>query len=352
MKICIITGSNGLVGSSSVNFFLRKKFRVIGIDNNLREYFFGKDGSTSWLKKINKKKDNFLHKNVDIRNYKELKKIFRQNKNNIKLVIHTAAQPSHDWAAKEPLTDFTVNANGTLNLLECTRVFSPKAKFIFTSTNKVYGDNPNKLKLFSKKTRLELSRTNKYFKGINEKMSVDNCIHSLFGVSKSSSDFLVQEYGKNLGLNTIIFRAGCITGANHSSAEYHGFLSYLVKKTLKDKSYKVIGYKGLQVRDNLHSNDLVKCFWHYYKKPKKKGEVYNIGGSRYSNCSVEEALKIVENIKKIKIKRNYITKSRVGDHKWWISDISKFTKDYPKFRLTYNTEKIITELIEFYSQNK
>mgnify|MGYP005637856147 FL=1 len=219
MKICIITGSNGLVGSSSVNFFLRKKFRVIGIDNNLREYFFGKDGSTSWLKKINKKKDNFLHKNVDIRNYKELKKIFRQNKNNIKLVIHTAAQPSHDWAAKEPLTDFTVNANGTLNLLECTRVFSPKAKFIFTSTNKVYGDNPNKLKLFSKKTRLELSRTNKYFKGINEKMSVDNCIHSLFGVSKSSSDFLVQEYGKNLGLNTIIFRAGCITGANHSSAE-------------------------------------------------------------------------------------------------------------------------------------
>ena len=349
MKICIITGSNGLVGSSAVDFFVKKNFKVIGIDNNLREYFFGKDGSTSWVKKINKSKRNFIHKNVDIRNYKKVEEIFKKNKKNIKIIIHTAAQPSHDWAAKEPITDFTVNANGTLNLLECTRVYSPKARFIFTSTNKVYGDNPNKLKFIKNKLRLEISITHKFFKGINESMSVDNCIHSLFGVSKTSSDFLVQEYGKNMGLHTIIFRAGCITGTNHSSAEYHGFLSYLVKKTLRDKSYNVIGYKGLQVRDNLHADDLVKCFWHYYKRPKNKGEVYNIGGSRYSNCSVEEALRIVEKIKKIKIKRNYINKSRTGDHKWWISDISKFKKHYPEYRLTYNTKKIITELIDFYS---
>ena len=349
MKICIITGSNGLVGSSAVNFFLKKKFKVIGIDNNLREYFFGKDGSTSWVKKINKKNKNFIHENLDIRNYKKIKEIFRKYKNKIKIVIHTAAQPSHDWAAKEPITDFTVNANGTLNLLECTRNYSSNAKFIFTSTNKVYGDNPNRLKLIKKKFRFELKKKDKYFKGINEKMSVDDCVHSLFGVSKTSSDFLVQEYGKNIGLNTIIFRAGCITGINHSSAEYHGFLSYLVKKTLKDKSYKVIGYKGFQVRDNIHADDLVKCFWYYFKKPKSKGEVYNIGGSRYSNCSVEEALRIVEKIKKFKIKRNYVNKSRTGDHKWWISDISKFKKDYPEYRLTYNIKKIISELIDFYS---
>ena len=351
MKICIITGSNGLVGSSAVEFFLKKKFKVIGIDNNLREYFFGKEGSTSWVKKINLRKNNFEHKNIDIRNYKKIETIFKNYQNKIKLIIHAAAQPSHDWAAKEPLTDFTVNANGTLNLLECTRIFSPKAKFVFTSTNKVYGDNPNKLKLNKKKTRYELSKDHKFFKGISEKMSVDNCVHSLFGVSKTSSDFLVQEYGKNIGLKTIIFRAGCITGANHSSAEYHGFLSYLVKKSLRDKSYKVIGYKGLQVRDNIHSNDLVKCFWYYYKNPKTKGEVYNIGGSRFSNCSVEEALRLVENIKNIRIKRKYINKSRTGDHKWWISDIRKFKKDYPKYRLSYNSKKIISELIDFYSKN-
>ena len=350
MKICIVTGSNGLVGSSAVEFFLNKKFKVIGIDNNLREYFFGQDGSTSWIKKRNIKKNNFEHKNIDIRNYQKIKDIFKKNKNKIKLIIHAAAQPSHDWAAKEPLTDFTVNANGTLNLLECTRIFTPKAKFVFTSTNKVYGDNPNKLKLIKKKTRFELPKTHKFFKGISEKMSVDNCVHSLFGVSKMSSDFLVQEYGKNIGLDTVIFRAGCITGTNHSSAEYHGFLSYLVKKSLRDKWYKVIGYEGLQVRDNIHANDLVRCFWHYYKNSKFKGKVYNIGGGRYSNCSVEEALRIVEMTKKIKIRRKYISKPRTGDHKWWVSDIRQFKKDYPEYRLMYDTKKIISELIDFYSK--
>ena len=350
MNICIVTGSNGLVGSEAVNFFLEKKFKVVGIDNNLREYFFGKDGSTIWLKKKNIKNKNFIHQNVDIRNLSKIEKIFKKFNKKISIIIHTAAQPSHDWAIKEPVTDFTVNANGTLNLLECTRKYCPTAKFIFTSTNKVYGDNPNKFQLIKKGNRFEVKKNHHYFNGINENLSIDNCVHSLFGVSKASSDLLAQEYGKNIGLYTIIFRAGCITGTNHSSAEYHGFLSYLVKKCLKDKNYKIIGYKGMQVRDNIHSKDLIRCFWEYYKNPKKKGEVYNIGGSRFSNCSVLEALNKVEKFANIKIKKTYIKKSRTGDHKWWISDILKFKKDYPRFKLTYNTDKIIRELINFHQK--
>lgn len=344
MKICIVTGSNGLVGSESVNFFLKKSFKVIGIDNNLREYFFGKDGSTTWLKKQNIKKKNFIHINADIRDINKLTKIFQKYKSNIKVIIHAAAQPSHDWAIKEPHTDFTVNANGTLNLLELTRNFCNKARFIYVSTNKVYGDNPNKLPLVEKKNRYELKKNHSFYKGISEEMSIDNCTHSLFGVSKLAADLLVQEYGKNLGMNTVCFRAGCITGTNHSSAELHGFLSYLVKRSLKQKFYKIIGYKGKQVRDNIHAYDLVQCFWEYYKNP-KKGEFYNIGGGRNSNCSVLEALSEVERIAKIKIKKQFQVKARTGDHQWWISDFSKFKKHYPKYKMKYTISKIINELI-------
>jgi len=344
MKICIVTGSNGLVGSESVNFFLKKSFQVIGIDNNLREYFFGKDGSTTWLKKQNIKKKNFIHINADIRDKSKLTKIFQKYKSNIKVIIHAAAQPSHDWAIKEPHTDFTVNANGTLNLLELTRNFCNKARFIYVSTNKVYGDNPNKLPLVEKKNRYELKKNHSFYKGISEEMSIDNCTHSLFGVSKLAADLLVQEYGKNIGMNTVCFRAGCITGTNHSSAELHGFLSYLVKRSLKQKFYKIIGYKGKQVRDNIHAYDLVQCFWEYYKNP-KKGEFYNIGGGRNSNCSVLEALSEVERIAKIKIKKQFQVKARTGDHQWWISDFSKFKKHYPKYKMKYTISKIINELI-------
>lgn len=344
MKICIVTGSNGLVGSESVNFFLKKSFKVIGIDNNLREYFFGKDGSTTWLKKQNIKKKNFIHINADIRDINKLTKIFQKYKSNIKVIIHAAAQPSHDWAIKEPHTDFTVNANGTLNLLELTRNFCNKARFIYVSTNKVYGDNPNKLPLVEKKNRYELKKNHSFYKGISEEMSIDNCTHSLFGVSKLAADLLVQEYGKNIGMNTVCFRAGCITGTNHSSAELHGFLSYLVKRSLKQKFYKIIGYKGKQVRDNIHAYDLVQCFWEYYKNP-KKGEFYNIGGGRNSNCSVLEALSEVERIAKIKIKKQFQVKARTGDHQWWISDFSKFKKHYPKYKMKYTISKIINELI-------
>lgn len=237
-----------------------------------------------------------------------------------------------------------MNANGTLNLLELTRNFCNKARFIYVSTNKVYGDNPNKLPLVEKKNRYELKKNHSFYKGISEEMSIDNCTHSLFGVSKLAADLLVQEYGKNIGMNTVCFRAGCITGTNHSSAELHGFLSYLVKRSLKQKFYKIIGYKGKQVRDNIHAYDLVQCFWEYYKNP-KKGEFYNIGGGRNSNCSVLEALSEVERIAKIKIKKQFQVKARIGDHQWWISDFSKFKKHYPKYKMKYTISKIINELI-------
>ena len=346
MSVVIITGSSGLIGSEGVNFFCKKGFDVIGIDNNLRKFFFGTDGSTIWLKNILEKKyKNFKNFNIDIRNTNGLNKIFKKYKKKISLIIHCAAQPSHDYGKKFPLVDFNVNATGTLNLLELTKKFCPEAPFIFMSTNKVYGDNPNKLKIFEKKTRWELKSPDKYYKGIDEKFSIDNCTHSFFGVSKTYADLIVQEYGKNVGLKTVNFRAGCITGPNHSGAKLHGFLSYLVKLSLTKKKYSLIGYKGKQVRDNLHSADLVNCFWEFYKKP-RKGEIYNIGGGRYSNCSVIEALDLVEEMAGIAIKRSFIKKPRVADHIWYISNLNKFKKHYPNWKQKYNTKKILGEIIE------
>ena len=346
MSTVIITGSSGLVGSEAVNFFSKKGFDVIGIDNNLRKFFFGKDGSTLWLKnkllKTNKKFKNF---SIDIRNFNNLDKIFKKYSKNIVLIIHCAAQPSHDYGKSYPKIDFTVNATGTLNLLELTKKYSPDAPFIFMSTNKVYGDNPNKLRVIEKKTRWEVKKNEKYYKGIDEKFSIDDCTHSFFGVSKTYADLIVQEYGKNVGLKTVCFRAGCITGPNHSGAKLHGFLSYLVKVSINKRKYSLIGYKGKQVRDNIHSNDLINCFWEFYKKP-KKGEIYNIGGGRYSNCSVIEALNLVEEMTNISIKRDYIKKPRIGDHIWYISNLSKFKKDYPNWKQKYNTKKILEEIIE------
>ncbi len=349
MSIVIITGSSGLVGSEAVNFFCDKGFDVIGIDNNLRKFFFGRDGSTLWIKnnliKRNKKFKNF---NIDIRNFNGLEKIFKKYRKNISLIIHCAAQPSHDYGKKFPVLDFNVNATGTLNLLELTKIYCPNAPFIFTSTNKVYGDNPNKLSIIETKNRWELKKNNKYYNGIDEKFSIDHCTHSFFGVSKTYADLIVQEYGKNIGLKTVCFRAGCITGPNHSGAKLHGFLSYLVKITLATRKYSLIGYKGKQVRDNLHSYDLVNCFWEFFKKP-KRGEVYNIGGGRYSNCSILEALDLVEKISNISISRNVVRIPRIGDHIWYISNLKKFRNHYPKWKQKYNTKKILGELIESFS---
>jgi len=348
MNIALITGSCGLVGSESVDFFIKKNFHVLGVDNNLREFFFGKNGSTIWLKKKIKEtyKKNYKHFNIDIRDYSKLEEIFKKYKTKIKVIIHSAAQPSHDWAATNPIIDFNVNANATLNLLMLTNKYLTKqTPFIYMSTNKVYGDTPNYLKIKELKTRFELNSKNKFFKGINESMSIDNNIHSLFGASKLAADILVQEYGKNFGLKTVCFRAGCITGSNHSGAKLHGFLSYLVKSCIKNNSYTILGYKGKQVRDNIHSKDLVNCFWEFYKKP-TSGKVYNIGGGRKCSCSILEAIKIIEKILKIKIKITYNKKNRTGDHKWWITDNRKFIKDYPKFKINYNIKKIIEELID------
>ena len=346
MSIILITGSNGLVGSEAVNFFSRKGYKVVGIDNNLRKFFFGADGSTTWLrKKIIKENSNYEHLNIDIRNYQNLRKLFKKYKKNISLIIHCAAQPSHDYGKNFPKIDFNVNATGTLNLLELTKEFCPESPFIFMSTNKVYGDNPNNLKIIEKKNRYELKKTDKFFNGVNETMSIDNCTHSFFGVSKTYADLIVQEYGKNVGLKTVCFRAGCITGPNHSGAKLHGFLSYLVKQSLQKREYTIIGYKGKQVRDNLHSSDLINCFWQFFKKP-KKGAVYNIGGGRYSNCSILEAINEIEQISNIKVKKKIIKQNRIGDHVWYITNNKRFKKDYPMWKQKYNTKKIIKELIK------
>tara|TARA_A100001015_G_scaffold7242_1_gene8969 strand:+ start:3461 stop:4507 length:1047 start_codon:yes stop_codon:yes gene_type:complete len=346
MSVALITGSSGLVGSEAVKFFCNKGFDVIGIDNNLRKFFFGKDGSTLWIKnQLKKQYKNFYNYNVDIRNFNSIEKIFRKYSKKISIIIHCAAQPSHDYGKNYPAIDFHINATGTLNLLELTKKFCHTACFIFMSTNKVYGDNPNKLKAQEFKNRWELKKKDKYYKGVDENFPIDNCIHSFFGVSKTYADLIVQEYGRNVGLNTVSFRGGCITGPNHSGAKLHGFLSYLVKSCLSKKKYSLIGYKGKQVRDNLHSNDLINCFWEFYKKP-KKGEIYNIGGGRYSNCSILEALHMVEKECKIEVKKEFIKSPRVGDHIWYISNTSKFKKDYPNWKQKYNTKKIIKELIE------
>jgi len=345
MSIVLVTGSCGLVGSEAVKFFISKGFDVVGIDNNSRKKFFGKDGDIDWVKKdLKKSYKNYNHQNIDIRNYSALEKIFRKYKKSIKLIIHSAGQPSHDWAKTKPFIDFNINALGTLNLLDLTKKYSHDAPFIFMSTNKVYGDNPNLLPLRELSTRWEISNKHKYFSGIREDMSLDNSVHSFFGASKCYADLIVQEYGKNEGLKTVCFRASCITGPNHSGAKLHGFLSYLVKSSLKNKSYSLIGYKGKQVRDNIHSYDLIKCFWDFFKKP-RVGEIYNIGGGRKSNCSVIEALNYVELLTNIRIKRSYYKTNRIGDHIWYITDTKKFKKHYPKWEQKYNTKKIIEELI-------
>jgi len=348
MSIVLVTGSSGLVGSESVKFFSNKGFDVLGIDNDLRKFFFGHEASTSIVKKnLHRDFKRFKDFNIDIRNYTALEKIFKKYKKNISLIVHCAAQPSHDYAKNFPMLDFNVNATGTLNLLELTKKYCADSPFIFMSTNKVYGDNPNKLKILEKKNRWELKKSDKYYNGIDEKFSIDNCTHSFFGVSKSYADLIVQEYGKNVGLKTVCFRAGCLTGPNHNGAKLHGFLSYLVKICIAKKKYSLIGYKGKQVRDNLHSFDLVNSFWQFFKKP-TKGEVYNIGGGRYSNCSILEALNLVEDIANISIKKNIIKKPRVGDHIWYISNLSKFKKHYPNWKQKYNTKKIIEELIDYF----
>lgn len=344
MQTVLVTGSAGLIGSEAVRFFSEKDFRVIGIDNDARKYFFGQAASTDWnRRRLQKNYRSYKHLNIDIRDADAVDKVLKDNP--IDLVIHTAAQPSHDWAAREPLTDFTINAVGTLNMLEATRKHRPDAVFIFTSTNKVYGDTPNRLPLVEKATRYELPKTHQYYKGIDESMSIDDSTHSIFGVSKASADLMVQEYGRYFGMKTGAFRGGCLTGPAHSSAQLHGFLAYLVSAIALGQTYTVFGYKSKQVRDNIHAHDVIAAFYEFYKAP-RPGEVYNIGGSRHSNTSVMEAIGLAEKIMGKKAKLVYDDNNRIGDHIWYISDVSKLQKHYPDWSYSYDNQKIMEELCE------
>lgn len=342
-KIALITGSAGLVGSESARFFAGKGYKIIGVDNDMRRYFFGKSASTSWNQKLLVKDlgEQYKHYKADIRDRGKIEKIIKAHSPDI--VIHTAAQPSHDWAAKEPHTDFSVNAVGTLVLLEGVRQFAPGATFIFTSTNKVYGDQPNHLPLIETDTRWEIERAHPFHTGIDESMSIDQTLHSVFGASKVAADVMVQEYGKYFGLKTGVFRGGCLTGPNHSGAQLHGFLSYLVKCIATGAPYTIFGYKGKQVRDNIHAHDLVNMFWHFHQKP-RPGEVYNAGGGRQSNISMLEAIAKVEKLTGKKANVVYSDAPRTGDHIWYISDLGKFKSHYPEWDITYDIDATLKDL--------
>lgn len=345
MSVALITGSAGLIGSEAVKFFAAQGLDVIGIDNNMRKVFFGENACTEWnLAALQRQVASYTHYSCDIRDENALAKIFQQYRRDISVIIHAAAQPSHDWAAIEPHTDFTVNAMGTLNLLELTRQHCPNASFIFLSTNKVYGDLPNYLPLVEKSTRWEIDESHPYFGvGIDENMSIDQNKHSLFGVSKAAADLMVQEYGRYFGMKTVCFRGGCLTGPAHSGTRLHGFLSYLMRCNVGHQPYTIYGYLGKQVRDNIHSADLVSALWHYFKAP-REAAVYNIGGGPLSHCSVLEAISLCQEITGEEMIANYDEQNRIGDHIWWISDVRKFQQDYPEWKYRYTLKNILEEI--------
>ncbi len=347
MSVAIVTGSAGLIGSETCKFLHEKGMDVVGIDNDLRSYFFGADSSTAWMRKqLEQTLKRYRHVSADIRAQDTIEGIFKELGKNVTLVVHTAAQPSHDWAAREPVTDFTVNANGTLVVLEATRKFCPDAVFIFTSTNKVYGDAPNELPLIEQATRWELDPKHRFAQhGIDESMSVDQSKHSLFGASKLAADVLSQEYGRYFGMKTATFRGGCLTGPAHSGAELHGFLAYLAKCVVTGKPYTIFGYKGKQVRDNIHSYDLVNAFWHLYQAP-RPGAVYNMGGSRHANCSMLEAIALCEEMSGKKLEYKLSDEARSGDHIWYVSDVRRFQQDYPKWAYRYDMRTTLREIVD------
>ena len=328
MKV-LITGSLGLVGSEAVKYYLNEAAQVIGVDNDMRKHFFGPEAS---VVKNRIDHPNYTHLGVDMAS-KEVEAVFANWKPDV--IIHTAAQPSHDYSAQNPLLDFGINAFATLTLLEFTRKYAPEAVFVYLSTNKVYGDRPNRLQLNENETRYESNLV-----GIDENMSIDDSTHSPFGVSKLAGDLYVQEYARYFGLKTGVFRCGCITGAAHAGAELHGFLAYMVRCKKENRRYKVYGYKCKQVRDNIHAHDLVRAIDYFVRSP-RPGEVYNMGGGRHSNVSVLEALNW------LKMKDwEYVDEARKGDHIWYISDVSKFKADYPEWEYEYNLWSIFEDLMK------
>jgi len=343
MGIVLVTGSAGLIGSQASRFFADKGFVVIGVDNDMRRYFFGDAASTEWNRQELSRdlQGDYIHYHADIRDTAAMEELFKDHE--FSCIIHAAAQPSHDWAVQDPFTDFAVNAQGTLVLLEMYRKYCPQAVFIFTSTNKVYGDRPNALPLVELDTRYELPQDHAFYRGIDESMSVDASTHSLFGVSKAAADLMVQEYGRYFGLKTGVFRGGCLTGPAHSATRMHGFLAYLVACVKTGTPYTIFGYMGKQVRDNIHSYDLVNMFWHFYQNP-RCGEVYNVGGSRHSNISMKEAIAKIEELLGEQAAVEYSESHRTGDHIWYISDVSKFQSHYPEWHYTYDIDRILEEM--------
>lgn len=349
MSICVVTGAAGLVGSESARYFAEQGMTVVGVDNDMRAVFFGQEASTKWNRELleNELGERYLHQDLDIRDTDAVQRLFEKYGRDIKLIVHTAAQPSHDWAARDPQMDFTVNANGTINLLEATRRNCPDAVFVFTSTNKVYGDRPNELPLIETETRWELDASHAYSPhGIPETMSIDQCKHSLFGASKVAADVVAQEYGRYFGMKTGIFRGGCLTGPQHSGAELHGFLAYLMKCALEGRRYRIFGYKGKQVRDNIHCRDLVRSFDAFFRDP-RCGEVYNMGGGPQSNCSMKEAIALCEELAGRKMDIEYCDENRIGDHIWYVSDLRKFKAHYPEWDIEYDVPRILNEMASF-----
>lgn len=342
MKV-LVTGSSGLIGSEAVEYYDREGHDVIGVDNNMRATFFGPQGDTTWnLHRLKESTKYFEHQSIDIRDRQSIFELFTEHA--FDLIIHCAAQPSHDKACQIPLLDFEVNALGTVNLLEATRQFCPEAVFIHMSTNKVYGDAPNEVSLIEKEKRYDYAKPED-FNGISEECRIDRCLHSLFGASKTAGDIVAQEYGRYFGMNVGIFRGGCLTGASHSGVELHGFLSYLVKVAVNGGTYKVFGYKGKQVRDNIHSSDVIQAFEAYRRNP-KPGEVYNLGGGRSNSISILEAFDLIESLTNRKVKWVYIDENRIGDHICYISDLSKMKSHFPEWEITKSLKDIFQEMVE------
>lgn len=342
MKQVLVTGSSGLIGSEAVTFFDDLGMDVVGVDNNMRAEFFGERGDTTWNRdRLLQGCEGFSHRSVDIRDRDAVGELFRQN--DFDIIIHAAAQPSHDLAASVPFKDFDVNAVGTLNLLESCRQHQPDAVFIFMSTNKVYGDGPNHIPLQELESRWDYADT-RYANGISETFSIDGCLHSLFGASKVAADVMTQEYGKYFGMKTGVFRGGCLTGPAHSGVELHGFLSYLVSQALREGPYTIFGYKGKQVRDQIHSHDVINAFWHFAQNP-RPGEVYNLGGSRENAASLLECVDLIEEVSGKRPELTYSDENRRGDHICYYSDLSKFRSDYPDWELRYSLPEIVQQMV-------
>ena len=347
MSVAVITGSCGLVGSESALRFGRAGLVIVGIDNDMRRVFFGDEASTAWNRQRLEGElgKEYRHRDIDVRDRDAILALFRRHGSAIELVVHAAAQPSHDWAARDPLTDFDINATGTANVLEATRRYAPEAAFIFTSTNKVYGDQPNRLPFYETETRWEIDPTHDYADGIREDMPIDCTLHSIFGASKVAADVLVQEYGRYFGLRTACFRGGTLTGPGHSATQLHGFLAYVMRCAMTRTPYTVFGYRGKQVRDAIHSRDLIAAFDAFFRAP-RTAEVYNIGGGRFSNASVLEAIRLCGEISGDEMSWSYAEPNRLGDHIWWIGDNGRFASHYPDWRLEYDVPRILVEIYE------